>query len=187
MIDENHNPWQTLSSERKYESPWITVTEHQIINPSGTKGIYGCVNFKNLAIGIIPLDKDLNTWIVGQYRYPLSTYSWEIPEGGGKKELSPLISAQRELKEECGIIAQKWTKIHEFNTSNSCTDEHAIIFVAQQLEFHQAEPEETEQLQVKKIPFKTLYQMVIANEIMDSLTIIAVLKLNYLLEKRLLK
>lgn len=185
-IDETNNPWKTVNSELKYESPWIKVIEHKVINPSGKEGIYGCVNFKNIAIGIIPLDKDLNTWIVGQYRYPLNKYSWEIPEGGGKKEVAPLISAQRELKEECGIIAHKWTSIHEFNTSNSCTDEHAIIFVAQQLEFHNAEPEETEQLQVKKIPFQKLYQMVIDNEITDSLTIVAVFKLHYLLQNKLL-
>ena len=100
LKDDVKNPWTTLSGEVKYDNPWITVTEFQVINPSGGRGIYGKVHFKNRAIGIIPLDKELNTWLVGQYRYTLDAWHWEIPEGGGPLERSPLESAQRELQEE---------------------------------------------------------------------------------------
>src|SRR5687767_10265505 len=111
MIDENKNPWKKLSAEIKYENPWIKVEEHQVLNPAGNPGIYGKVHFKNLAIGVIPIDENGNTWIVGQYRYPLDEYSWEIIEGGGKLGVDPLVSAKRELLEEAGIIAEEWELI----------------------------------------------------------------------------
>src|SRR5688572_30389385 len=100
MNEKEKNSWTTLNSEVKFETPWITVTKHDVLNPAGKPGLYGVVTFKNIAIGILPLDKDLNTWLVGQWRYPLREYSWEIVEGGGPHGIDPLISAARELKEE---------------------------------------------------------------------------------------
>lgn len=184
MIDEEHNPWITISEEIKYENPWIKVEEHQVLNPAGNPGIYGKVHFKNLAIGIIPLDEDNNTWIVGQYRYPLNKYSWEIIEGGGKIGVDPIESAKRELLEETGIIANDWEKICEFNTSNSVTDEVAIIYLARGLSFSDAMPDETEQLQVKKIPILSVYEMVMKNEITDSLSVVGILKLMELMRNK---
>src|SRR5688572_31918894 len=108
MIDETKNPWTTISEEVKYENPWIKVEEHQVLNPAGKPGIYGKVHYKHIAIGIIPIDEENNTWIVGQYRYPLLAYSWEIIEGGGKIGVDPVESAKRELLEEAGIIAEEW-------------------------------------------------------------------------------
>ncbi|MCG9881594.1 MAG: NUDIX hydrolase [Bacteroidia bacterium] len=175
------NPWTTKTNEIVYQNNWIEVQHHEVITPTGTDGIYGVVHFKNLAIGIIPLDEHNNTWIVGQYRYPLKKYSWEIPEGGGKLGVDPLVSAQRELLEECGIIAQDWQKILEMDLSNSATDEHAILYVARNLSFTEAEPEETEELALKKIPFETLFNMVMNGEIEDAMTVAAVLKLKLML------
>ncbi len=180
------NPWKTLSEETKYESPWIRVEEHRVINPAGNPSLYSKVHFKNFAIGIIVLDNDHNTWIVGQHRYPLNKYSWEIPEGGGDLNVPKLDSAKRELMEECGIIAQKWTLIYEFNTSNSSTDEESFIYLAQDLSFTEAQPEETEILEVKKIPFSELYKMVVDNKITDSLTVVAVFKLHQLISEKLI-
>src|SRR6185436_10417337 len=150
------NPWKINSTKEAYDNQWLTILEHQVTNPKGNPGIYGVVHFKQLAICVLPLDDDYNTWIVGQYRFPLNEYSWEIPEGGGLLAIDPLESAKRELKEECGIEASSWIKIAEFNTSNSCTDEKAIIFVAKNLSFYPSNPEETEVLHVKKIPFTEL-------------------------------
>jgi 8-oxo-dGTP pyrophosphatase MutT (NUDIX family) len=152
-----------------------------VINPSGKPGIYGVVHFKNLAIGVIPLDKDNNTWIVGQYRYALNQYSWEIPEGGGKIGVDPLESAKRELIEECGLIAHKWEKIMEMHLSNSTTDEHSLVYVARDLEYTESEPEETEQLIIKKIPFEELYQMVKRGEVTDGISVAAVLKVKLMM------
>src|SRR4051812_21642290 len=101
--EEQENPWQTLNAKAIYENPWIQLTEFDVINPSGGKGIYGKVHFKNLAIGVLPLDEDLNTYLVGQYRYTIDQYSWEIPEGGGNIGEDPLDAAKRELVEETGL------------------------------------------------------------------------------------
>jgi 8-oxo-dGTP pyrophosphatase MutT (NUDIX family) len=177
MDEENKNPWKTLSSKKIYDNPWISLTEHEVINPNGGQGIYGEVNFKNLAIGIIVLDENNNTWLVGQYRFPIKSYSWEIPEGGGPLIVDPLISAQRELLEETGILANSWTEIQKIHLSNSVSDEIGIIFLAQDLSYGESEPEETEQLVVRKLPFLEAYQMVLNGEITDSLSVAAILKL----------
>ena len=176
-------PWQTLSSEERYDNKWITVTEHQVINPSGGEGIYGEVHFKNIAIGILPLDKYHNTWLVGQYRYPLKAYSWEIPEGGGPLDTKPEISAKRELAEETGLITDKLTEIQRMHLSNSVSDELAIIYLAQDLTQGEAEPEETEDLKLIKIPFSEAYQMVIAGKITDSMSVAAILKVHIMITK----
>ncbi|MCK6650020.1 MAG: NUDIX hydrolase [Bacteroidia bacterium] len=173
---EYTNPWTTLKSEKIYDSPWIGLTKHDILNPNGNPGTYSVVHFKNLAIGILPLDEEMNTWIVGQYRYPIDQYSWEIPEGGGKRDVPPLDSAKRELLEETGITANKWTKIQEMYLSNSASDEFCILYVAQDLSFGEAQPEDDEQLEVRKIHFNELYRMVCDGEITDSLTVSIVLK-----------
>ncbi|MDQ3045947.1 MAG: NUDIX hydrolase [Bacteroidota bacterium] len=182
MKEQEHiNPWKTLSTESVYESPWIGVTKHDVLNPNGNPGTYSVVHFKNIAIGIFPLDKDNFTWIVGQYRYPIKQYSWEIPEGGGALDIAPLDSAKRELHEETGIHANKWTKIQEMHLSNSVSDEFCILYVAQDLSFGESEPEDEEKLEVRKLHFDELYKMVCDGEVTDSLTVAAVLKVRLLM------
>ena len=151
-----------------------------MINPGGGKGIYGKVHFKNLAIGIVVLDENYNTWLVGQYRYPLDQFSWEIPEGGGPLEDDPVKSAQRELLEETGITAKIWTEIQRMHLSNSVSDELAIIYLARDLRFGESDPEETEQLTIRKLPFAEAYEMVINGEITDSMSVAAILKVKAL-------
>lgn len=180
------NPWTTLRSELKFETPWIAVTKHDVLNPAGKNGLYGVVHFKNLAIGVLPLDKDLNTWLVGQWRYPLNAYSWEIPEGGGPHDKDPLDSAKRELKEETGLIAKTYTELCRMHTSNSATDEYAIIYLARDLKLTEAEPEESEALKIKKLPFDEAYNMVMQGEITDSLSMVAILKTRILLQAGLI-
>ena len=181
------NPWQTLTSEQKYENSWIKVTEHQVINPAGGRGIYGEVHFKNLAIGIIPLDEDQNTWLVGQYRYPLKAYSWEIPEGGGPLNEDPEYSARRELAEETGLTPGKLKEIQRMHLSNSVSDELAIIYLALDLTEGTSAPEETEDLQLIKVPFTKAYEMVMNGEITDSMSVAAILKVHIMLAKGLIE
>jgi 8-oxo-dGTP pyrophosphatase MutT (NUDIX family) len=173
---EIKNPWTTLSGDVKYENKWITVTEYQVINPAGGKGIYGKVHFKNKAIGIVALDKDLNTWLVGQYRYTLNEWHWEIPEGGGPMHEPPLESAKRELKEETGLVARQWKQIMRIHTSNSVTDEEGFIFLAEDLEQGNNAPEETEaDMKVWKLPLSDALDMVLQGKITDSITVMALL------------
>lgn len=178
---EEHNPWTTIDSHKIYENQWIGLTEHNVINPSGGKGIYGEVHFKNYAIGIMVLDEDHNTWLVGQYRFPLKAYSWEIPEGGGPLESDPLDSAKRELLEETGLTANEWIEMQRIHLSNSVSNELGIIYMARDLSQGESSPEETEQLVIRKLPFDEAYQMVMNGEITDSLSVAAILKTKILI------
>jgi NTP pyrophosphohydrolases including oxidative damage repair enzymes len=174
------NPWTVLSEKQVYDNKWIRLTEFDVINPSGGKGIYGKVHFKNLAIGIVPIDEHWHTWLVGQYRFTLDRYSWEIPEGGGPLEIEPLESAKRELLEETGLEASEWTPIMNLHLSNSVTDEYAIIYLARGLKQGVATPEETEQLQVKRIPFEEAWQMVESGAITDAMSVAAIQKVKWM-------
>ena len=178
-----NNPWEILKSEEVYDSPWISVTKHDVLDPSKAKGTYSVVHFKHVAIGVLPLDDNYNTWIVGQYRFPLNKYTWEIPEGGGALTELPVDAAKRELSEEVGIAAKRWRKIQEFDISNASTDEKGVLFLAQELSFHQAHPDGNEELSVKKISFEELYQMVLAGEVTDSLSVLAVLRVKDMMNK----
>jgi 8-oxo-dGTP pyrophosphatase MutT (NUDIX family) len=172
-----NNPWTMLSERTVYDNNWINVAEHEVINPSGGKGIYGKVHFKNKAIGIVAIDAHENTWLVGQYRYPLNEYSWEIPEGGGLIGQPLLESAKRELKEETGITADSWHLLMRVHTSNSVTDEEGFIFLAENVKEGESAPEETEaDLVVRKLPFREALHLVMSGEITDSLSIAGILK-----------
>ncbi|GJM27853.1 MAG: hypothetical protein DHS20C17_04880 [Cyclobacteriaceae bacterium] len=174
--------WQTLESKKIYHNPWIEVIEDRIINPSGKPGIYGKVIFKNRAVAIVPLDEDLNTWIVGQHRYTLNEYSWELPMGGVPYDEDLLQGAQRELLEETGISAAKWTPLLKMHTSNSVTDELAYCFIAEDLAQGPTQFDDTEDIQVKKLPFKEVLGLVMRGEITDGLSICGILKLARKLE-----
>ncbi|MDR0792445.1 MAG: NUDIX hydrolase [Chitinophagaceae bacterium] len=175
-FSEENNPWKIVDTKEIYDNPWISVTEYDVINPSGGKGIYGKVHFKNLAIGILPIDEENNIWMIGQFRFPINLYSWELPEGGGLHEHSPLDSAKRELLEETGLKAESWEKILEMHLSNSVTDEKAIVYAARRLSQHNPQPEETEKLRIQKVPFETAFQKVMNGEITDAISVAAILK-----------
>jgi 8-oxo-dGTP pyrophosphatase MutT (NUDIX family) len=180
-MNESTNPWRVIKEKKLYDNPWISLTEFDVINPSGGKGIYGKVHFKNLAIGILPLDEELNTYLVGQFRFVLNAYSWEIPEGGCLLGNNTLDAAKRELLEETGLVAGQWTKLMNFHLSNSVSDEYGEIFLARQLAQHVAEPEETEQLQVKKLPFEEAFAMIAEGKITDSISVAAIQKVKLML------
>ncbi len=175
------NPWKKISERKAYDNPWIKLIEYQVIHPGGSKGIYGKVFFKNKAIGIIPLDEHLNTWLVGQYRFTLDEFSWEIPMGGGPLNTDTLISAKRELLEETGIKAQKWTEIMRIHTSNSVTDEEGFVYLAEELSYGEPQFDETEKLYIRKEPVTRVLEMVMNGEITDSLSIASILKVGRLL------
>lgn len=182
-MDLNKNPWKILGSKDIYENPWIRLTEYQVLTPGGSRGIYGKVSFKNTAIGILPLDGEGNTWLVGQYRFPLEQWSWEIPEGGGLQGVDPVESARRELLEETGLKAENMQEVLRTHLSNSVTDELSITYVATGLSQHAAEPEETEQLLVKKLPFGKVYEMVMDGEITDAISAAAIMKVKIMMNE----
>jgi 8-oxo-dGTP pyrophosphatase MutT (NUDIX family) len=164
-----------------YENPWIRVEHHEVINPSGKEGIYGKTHFKNRAMAVIPVDAEGLTWLVGQYRYALNEYSWEIPMGGGPNDQDLLQSAKRELKEETGLIAAKWTLLMKIHTSNSVTDEVGYIYLAEDLTVGETEFEETELIQVKKLSFLEALDWVMQGKITDSISVAGILKASKIL------
>ena len=168
-MEQESNPWKTLREEIRYENDWIRIEHHDVIKPNGEAGIYGKVHFKNTATAVLPIDQEGNTYLVGQYRYTINAYSWELPEGGCLHEL-PLDAAKRELKEETGLIAEKWTFLGEQYLSNSVTDEKSMMYLAENLSMKESEPESTEILQIKKIPVQEAIQMALNGEIKDVLS-----------------
>jgi len=177
-MSKYNNPWKTVSHKPIYDNPWISVYEDDVINPSGGDGIYGVVHFKNLAIGIIPVDHERHTWLVGQFRYALNEYSWEIPMGGSPLEDDPLEGAARELREECGLTAKTWQPLIKVHTSNSVTDEAGIIYLATELEQGETEHEDTEELIIKRVPLEHAIEMILQNEITDCMSATALLRLH---------
>jgi len=169
------NPWKTLDVKQVYDNQWIQVNHHTVLNPSGKEGIYGVVSFKNLAIGVVAVDENRNTFLVGQYRYTLNQYSWEIPEGGGPFGEEPLSTARRELLEETGLTAKNWSLLSPIHTSNSVTDEAGFLFLATELIQGESDPEETEELRVWKLPLAEAVSMVENGQITDSLSIAGLL------------
>ncbi|MGB3618644.1 MAG: NUDIX hydrolase [Catalinimonas sp.] len=174
--DDEQNPWRTLGAREVYDNAWINVRECDVIHPNNRPGIYGVVSFKNKAIGIIPLDDDLNTWIVGQWRYPLGLYSWEIPMGGGPLNDDVLTSAQRELEEETGLRAADWSELMRIHTSNSVTDEDGYVFVARGLQQGQTRFDDTEIIKIRKLPLRDAVRMVLDGQITDSISVGGLLK-----------
>jgi 8-oxo-dGTP pyrophosphatase MutT (NUDIX family) len=171
------NTWKQQKSRKIYDNAWLRLDEDKVINPGGGISHYGKIHFKNIAIGIIPLDEHNNTWLVGQYRYVPDCYSWEIPMGGGPLDIDPLKSAMRELKEETGLIANDWSELMHLHTSNSVTDERGVVYIARDLTEGEPEFEDTEDLQIMKLPLQEAIQYVLDGEITDAVSVAGLLRL----------
>jgi len=166
------NPWRTRGSREIYVNPWIRVREDHVIRADGRDGIYGVVEFQNYALGVVPVTDDGDTFLVGQWRYPLGLYSWEIPEGGGPLHLPSIESARRELAEEAGLTASSWTDLGLFHLSNSVTNEIGQIFLARDLTFGEPAPEGDEVLALRRLPLLEAHTMAMDGRITDGVSII---------------
>jgi 8-oxo-dGTP pyrophosphatase MutT (NUDIX family) len=174
-LPDRSNPWQTLARRLVYENPWIRVREDQVLRPDGLPGIYGVVEFKNRAVGVLPVDHDGSIWLVGQYRYPLQAYSWEIPEGGSPKSESAEATAIRELREETGLSAGRMELVLTSHLSNSVSDELGYLFRATELTQGVDDPEGTERIAVRRFEWDLAWRMLKNGEITDSLSVMALL------------
>lgn len=173
--------WVQRSKEVVYDNPWIQVSHETVTTPTGSDGIYGVVHFKSTAVGVVPLDDEGYTWLVKQSRYTLNQATWEIPEGGAPLGEVPLCAAKRELEEETGLQASQWTELMRLHTSNSVTDEGAVIFLARDLRSGQQALEPTEDIEVRRVPLKEAVEMVLDGEITDALSVAALLRVQLLL------
>ncbi|MFT7590036.1 MAG: ADP-ribose pyrophosphatase [Limisphaerales bacterium] len=180
LLPQYKNPWKTKSKQFIYNNSWIKIEEHQVVNPAGGDGIYGVVHYHNLALAIIPFD-GTHTWLVGQYRYPLEEYNWEIPAGGGPFGEDILEAAKRELLEETGITASSWKVIQKMQISNSTGDEIGYIYLAETLEFGSAQPTDEEELSLIRIPIQEAFDRVRSGELTDSLTVAGLQRLEIMM------
>lgn len=171
------NPWTRLDTQLIYENDWIRLEEDRVINPSGGSNDYGVVRFKNTAIGIVPIDDAGNTWLVGQWRYTLNEYAWEIPMGGQPSSCDPLAGAKRELREETGLTAASWTELMRLHTSNSITDECGIVYIARGLKQGDTQFDDTEVLSLRKLPLREAVRLAVNGDITDAISVAALLKL----------
>jgi 8-oxo-dGTP pyrophosphatase MutT (NUDIX family) len=171
------NPWRRVSRRVAYDNPWIEILHDDVIRPDGEPGIYGVVHFKHLAIGVVPMDAQDRVLLVGQFRYTMDRYSWEVPEGGGDFDEDPEAAARRELVEETGYRGGVWRELCRAELSNSVSDEVTIMFVATDLEAGEASPEGTEQIEMRWVPFHEAMAMIRAGDIRDAMTILALQQL----------
>jgi 8-oxo-dGTP pyrophosphatase MutT (NUDIX family) len=176
-MSEHDNPWKTLEATTVYENPWIRVEDHVVVTPAGSRGQYGKVCFKARAIAIAPLDAEGRIYLVGQHRYTLGTYSWELPMGGADPGETPLAAARRELREETGLEAARWEALLTLHPSNSITDEVGYVFVARELTAGSAAPEPTESLVVRRLPFVEALEWALDGRITDAISVATILKL----------
>ena len=169
--------WQRHASRIVYENDWMVVREDEVTNPGGGRNQYGHVQFKNVAVAVLPIDDKGHTHLVGQSRYTLDQHSWELPMGGAPLGEDPLGAARRELKEETGLSASHWRELMRLHTSNSITNEIGIVYVATGLVQGDAALEETEDIEVRRLPLEEAVEMARRGEITDAISAAALFRI----------
>lgn len=174
--DDTPSPWARSSRRLAYENAWIQVFHDEVVRPDGATGVYGVVHLRTHAVGVVAIDEQDRVLLVGQYRYTLDRYSWEIPEGGSPIGEDPLTGARRELAEETGYRAADWHELMRFSLANSATDETGVLYLATGLTGGDADPDETEELAVRWIMFNDALEAVRSGELFDSMTQMGLLR-----------
>ncbi len=179
-------PWRSLEERLVYQNPWISLSEHQAEAPTGAHTIYGVVSYRNLAIGILPIHDDGTVILVGQHRFAVGEYTWEVPEGGVPLGADPLDGARRELREEAGLEASEWRQAISYQLSNSVSNERGIAYIATGLSAVPVEPEATEELAMARVPFLEALEQAMAGRIQDVITVAILLRAYHMAREGLL-
>ena len=170
--DDRTSPWSRTSRRTAYDNPWVTVWHDEVVRPDGNAGIYGVVHFTNVAVGVVALDGEDRVTLVGQWRYALDAWSWEIPEGGVPRGEDPQAGAARELREETGVVAATWHELGRVHLSNSVSDEVGFLYLATDLTEGVADPDGTEAIELRRVPFPEALAMTLDGRITDALSVI---------------
>jgi ADP-ribose pyrophosphatase len=169
-----HVPWRTISSREVYTNPWIRLREDVAEMPDGRTTLYGVVECRP-CVGVLPFVDDHHVLLVGQYRYVAGAFYWEMPTGAIKPGESHVAAAQRELAEEAGYEAAQLVELCTMHSSKSVVDETARLYLATGLRPVVRESDETEFIEVRTFEFAEVLRMVDTSQIVDSMTVVAVL------------
>jgi 8-oxo-dGTP pyrophosphatase MutT (NUDIX family) len=183
MADDEQNPWRILGKRQHYDDPWLTLVEHDVENAAGKCSTYATVHFKKRGLAVLPVDREGHVYLVGQYRFGVRRYGWEVPAGGADADEAALETARRELAEEMGFAAAQWCEILRVYISGSLTDEQAVAFVAWDLAPRRPKPDEQEVLAVRRMPFAEAVDMACGGGIADVLSVAVILRVRLMAER----
>lgn len=178
--EEDANPWIVKGVTRPFENDWFRLDAHAVIHPGGAEGDYTVIRPRRLAVGVLPIDAAGNVHLVGQWRFPLGRYSWEMPEGGAEPDEDALDCARRELEEETGLSAGTYLRVLEMDLSNSLTDETATVFIATDLKPGRPQPEAVEVLRHRRAPFMDALSRAADGRIRDAMTVAALFRAHHM-------
>ena len=180
-MGDSDTPWVREASRVVYRNPWVTLREDQVIRPDGVRGTYAVLELRHRSIAVVPVTDDGDTLLVGQHRYPRRQFSWEVPQGGGALDVPALEAARRELREETGITAARWTHLGDTFLANSTTDGVGSVFLAEDLTFGAPEPEAAERITVRRLPLALAVEQAMRGEILEILSIVALARADHYL------
>jgi 8-oxo-dGTP pyrophosphatase MutT (NUDIX family) len=169
------NPWKTLSSRVAYENTWIRVREDKVIRPDGGPGLYGVIEVRPSA-GVVALNERDEIVLVGQWRYTVNRYSWEIPRGGSHPGEDDLLEVgKRELAEEAGVLARDWRKIGTVDNANGVNSDSQTFYLATGLSETETNHDPEEEITVKWRPFAEALEMAMDGRITEVDSVAAIL------------
>lgn len=169
------NPWQTLRQKRIYQDHWLSLRKDKVKKPDGTEGVYSVIEHQG-GVAIAAITENAEIYLVGEWKYPIAKYLWTVCAGGVEKGETGLSAAKRELEEEVGLLAKKWTALGYFYASPGATDEKVYVFLAQNLTPIKRKLDTTEKIKIRKVSFSKAISMVAASQINDSYAVVAILK-----------
>ena len=178
--------WKSDGDETLFENPWLALTAHPATAPTGAAATYVVMRPKNLSVGVLPIHSDGTVTLVGQARFALANYSWEMPEGGAPFDEDPLAGAKRELAEEAGLAAKSWREVLRMEMSNSITDERAIAWLAWDLTEVAKDPDPTEVIELARVPFMTLMREIDRGAVRDTFTVATALRAYHMARESLI-
>src|SRR5262245_12660581 len=172
---QRQGPYTVLSSEPRYRNRWIAVREDRVIRPGGTEGLFGVVEMTS-GSSVLAIDAEDTVFLVREYKYAIGRDSLEVVSGAMDEGETPLTAAQRELREETGLVAADWQDmgmIDPFTTAIRCRNH---LFLARGLTHSTASPEDGEALAVVPVPFATALRMVLDGEISHAGSCVLILR-----------